>query len=207
MTLLHTCTCTPEAKAWIIKLCCTEEKNVYSKFKFLHFPRPSAHIIDWLIQFLWLPVTDITVTESHTDWITFELSQAKRGLMVIFEILGRDISVIEYYKSFHWFFAHILENKCNGILLNHLKRMFDLSYCDVIYYVIYVICSLYVRKAISPLFAWPSSFVFSLRIWLFTLSDMHKWIKELVLPLIHATAYIINGKRSELDKNIQIIMA
>ena len=35
--------------------------------------------------------------------------------------------------------------------------MFDFSYCDVICYIIYVICSLYVRKAISPLFAWPSS--------------------------------------------------
>ena len=82
----------------------------------------------------------------------YELGQAKRGLMVIFEILGRDISVIEYYKSFHWFFAYILENKCNGILLNSLRCMFDISYCDVI-------CSHYVRKAISPLFAWPSSYV------------------------------------------------
>ena len=70
-----------------------------------------------------------------------ELGQAKRGLMVIFEILGRDISVIEYYKSFHWFFAYILEYKCNGILLNNLRCMFDISYCDIIYYVIYVICS------------------------------------------------------------------
>ena len=36
--------------------------------------------------------------------------------------------------------------------------MFDMSNCDVIYYVIYIICSHYVEKAISPLFAWPSSF-------------------------------------------------
>ena len=41
-----------------------------------------------------------------------ELTQAKRGLVVIFEIVGRDISVIEYYKSFHWFCAYTLENKC-----------------------------------------------------------------------------------------------
>ena len=79
---------------------------------------------------------------------------------VIFEILGRDISVIEYYKSFHWFFANILENKCNGILLN-LRCMFDISCCDVIYYVIYVNCSHYVRKAINPLFAWPSSIIYN----------------------------------------------
>ena len=35
--------------------------------------------------------------------------------------------------------------------------MLDISNCDVIYYVIYVIFSHYIRKAISPLFAWPSS--------------------------------------------------
>ena len=80
--------------------------------------------------------------------------------MVIFEILRRDISVIEYYKSFHWFFTYILENKCNGSLLNHLRCMFDNIYCDIIYYVIYVICSHYVSKAISPLFAWRSSYMY-----------------------------------------------
>ena len=35
----------------------------------------------------------------------------------------------------------------------------DISNCDVIYYFIYVICSHFVGKAISPLFAWPSSCV------------------------------------------------
>ena len=30
----------------------------------------------------------------------YELSQAKRGLTVIFKIVGRDMSVIECYKSF-----------------------------------------------------------------------------------------------------------
>ena len=88
----------------------------------------------------------------------YELGQAEKGLLVIFEILRRDISVIEYYKSFHWFFAYILENKCNGILLNSLRCMFDISYCDVIYYVIDIIWSHYVWKAINPLFAWPSSY-------------------------------------------------
>ena len=41
--------------------------------------------------------------------------------------------------------------------------MLDISNCDVLYYVIYVICSHYVGKAISPLFAWPSSYVFLCR--------------------------------------------
>ena len=31
----------------------------------------------------------------------FELAQSKRGLKVFIEIVRRDISVIEYYKSFH----------------------------------------------------------------------------------------------------------
>ena len=31
----------------------------------------------------------------------YELAQAKRGPTIIFKILGRDISLIEYYKSFH----------------------------------------------------------------------------------------------------------
>ena len=86
--------------------------------------------------------------------------------MVYFEVLGRDISVIEYYKSFHWFFVNILENKCYSILLNRLGHLFDISYCDIIYYVIYdviyIISSHYVRKAISPFFAWASSYVFLL---------------------------------------------
>ena len=34
-----------------------------------------------------------------------ELAKAKKELTVILEILGRDILVIEYYKSFHWFFV------------------------------------------------------------------------------------------------------
>ena len=43
----------------------------------------------------WHP-SDVTV------WLafTFELAQGKRGLMVIFEIAGRYISAIEYYKNF-----------------------------------------------------------------------------------------------------------
>ena len=43
-------------------------------------------------------------------------------------------------------------------MLNHLRCTFDISYCEVIYYVIYVISSHYVSKAISPLFDWPSSY-------------------------------------------------
>ena len=50
--------------------------------------------------------------------------------------------------------------KCYSILQKRMSRMFDISNCDVIYYVILVICSHYVEKAISPLFAWPSSFTF-----------------------------------------------
>ena len=50
-----------------------------------------------------------------------------------------------------------LEIKCYSILQKRLIRVLDISNCDVIYYVIYVICSHYLGKAISPLFAWPSS--------------------------------------------------
>ena len=50
-----------------------------------------------------------------------------------------------------------LKIKCYSILQKRLSRILDISNCDVIYYVIYVICSHYVGKAISSLFAWPSS--------------------------------------------------
>ena len=52
-----------------------------------------------------------------------------------------------------------LKIKCYSILQKRLSRILDISNCDVIYYVIYVICSHYVGKAISPLFAWPSSVI------------------------------------------------
>ena len=45
-------------------------------------------------------------------------------------------------------------------MLQYFTETSDISNCDVIYYVIYVICSHYVGKAIGPLFAWPSSFGF-----------------------------------------------
>ena len=50
-----------------------------------------------------------------------------------------------------------LKIKCYSVLQKRLSRKLDISNCDVIYYVIYVICSHYVGEAISPLFAWPSS--------------------------------------------------
>ena len=53
-----------------------------------------------------------------------------------------------------------LKIKCYSILQKRLSCIFDISNYDVIYYVIYVICSHYVGKAISPLFAWPSSNVY-----------------------------------------------
>ena len=53
-----------------------------------------------------------------------------------------------------------LKIKCFSILQKRMSRMLDNSNCDVIYYVIYVICSHYVGKAISPLFAWPKSYMF-----------------------------------------------
>ena len=37
--------------------------------------------------------------------------------------------------------------------------MLDISHCDIIYYVIYIICSHYVRKAISPLLGQLKSFL------------------------------------------------
>ena len=48
-----------------------------------------------------------------------------------------------------------LKIKCYSILKKRPNRMLDISNCDVIYFVIYVICSHYFGKAISPLFAWP----------------------------------------------------
>ena len=45
-----------------------------------------------------------------------------------------------------------------GIWLKCLRCMFDMSYWDVKYNVIYVICSHYVRKAISPLSLGPAHF-------------------------------------------------
>ena len=53
-----------------------------------------------------------------------------------------------------------LKIKCYSILQKHRSRMLDISNCDVIYDVIYVICSHFVGKAISPLFAWPGSLGF-----------------------------------------------
>ena len=32
----------------------------------------------------------------------YKLAQAKKGLMAIFEIVGRNIAVIEYHKSFDY---------------------------------------------------------------------------------------------------------
>ena len=96
--------------------------------------------------------------------------------MVKVKIVERAISVIEYYKSLHWFFAYTLEKKCFSILLKRLRLVFDISYCDVIYYVIFFICSLYVIKAISPLFAWCSSYVFQL--WYSVHDFTYEYIKE-----------------------------
>ena len=44
-------------------------------------------------------------------------------------------------------------------LLERLNHVLDIPKCDVIYYVIYIIYSYHVRKAISPLFAWASSYI------------------------------------------------
>ena len=71
---------------------------------------------------------------------SYELAKAKRGLMVFFEIVGRDISVIEYFKSFHLLFANTLENKYYSILLQCLRRMCDIismaSYIRNLYHLI-----------------------------------------------------------------------
>ena len=61
-------------------------------------------------------------------------------------------------KLFIYFVLIPLKIKCYSILQKRLSRMLDISNCDVIYNVIYVIRSHYVGKAISPLFAWPSSY-------------------------------------------------
>ena len=84
----------------------------------------------------------------------------KLGLMVIFEIFVRYISVFHYCISFFYLFCtSTLENKSYTILLKRLSCILDISHCDVIYYIIYIICSHNVRKAISPLFAWASSYI------------------------------------------------
>ena len=85
----------------------------------------------------------------------YELHQAKRGLMVILKIFVRYISALEFID----FGLIPLKITCYSILQKRLSRILDISNCDVIYYVIYVICSHYVGKAISPLFAWPSSYI------------------------------------------------
>ena len=113
----------------------------------------------------------------------YELAQAKRGLMVIFEISVRYISVFYCCKSFYWYCTSTLENKPNSILLKRLSCMLDRSHCDVIYYVIHVICSHNVKKAISPLFAWASSYItqlymFSLCILLLFVSNSSIWISN-----------------------------
>ena len=91
--------------------------------------------------------------------ITFELHQAKRGLMVIFKNFVRYISAFDYYGGLYDFALIPLKIKYYSILQKLLSRMLYISNCEVIYYVIYVICSHYIGKAISPLFAWPSSFI------------------------------------------------
>ena len=58
------------------------------------------------------------------------------------------------------------------MLQKRLSRMLDISNCDVIYCVIYVICSHYVGKAISPLFAWRSSYAITV-------------LKEIIVELLH----------------------
>ena len=91
--------------------------------------------------------------------IIYELHQAKRGLMVILKILWGTFQLSITMKVFIDFLLIPLKIQCYSILQKRLSRMFDISNCDVIYYVIYVICSHYVGKAISPLFAWPSSYI------------------------------------------------
>ena len=103
----------------------------------------------------WKPELSINICRERL----YELHQAKRGLMVIFKNFVRYISAFDNYKGLYWFCANTFENKILQYLQNRLSRMLDISNCDVIYYVIYVICSHYVRKAISPLFTWPSSYV------------------------------------------------
>ena len=100
-------------------------------------------------------MVDGHVTECH---LTYELHQAKRGFMVILKILWGTFQLSITIKVFIDFALIPLKIKYYGILQKRLSRMLDISNCDVIYYVIYVIFSHYIRKVISPLFAWPSSY-------------------------------------------------
>ena len=90
-----------------------------------------------------------------------ELHQGKRGLMVILRIFVSYISAFENYEDIYWFCANTFENKMLQYFTETSESHVDISNCDVIYYAIYVIYSHYVGKAISPLFAWPSSCVIS----------------------------------------------
>ena len=87
-------------------------------------------------------------TERNDFDIMFDLVQAKRMLIVIFEFFARNISVFEYFKRFYCFRANTVWNNYNNIFLKILGTMFDIPKCDVIYYVSYLH---YDRKAISPL--------------------------------------------------------
>ena len=60
--------------------------------------------------------------------------------------------LLEYNNSFHWFFANTLEKQCYGSLWKRLWRMFDISYCDVIYNIIYVILLALRQKSHKPPF-------------------------------------------------------
>ena len=103
-----------------------------------------------------------------------ELHQAKRGLMVIVKIFVRYISAFNNYEDIYWFCANTFENKMlqyftetseSHVGYFQLWRHRMICLVLVIYKVIYVICSHYVGKAISPLFAWPSSNIVTTKKW------------------------------------------
>ena len=64
------------------------------------------------------------------------------SFLIIFREEHFSIQILYFYSVC----ADTLENKCNGVLLKLLSRIFDIPRCDVIYYVTYVICSHYIRK-------------------------------------------------------------
>ena len=102
---------------------------------------------------------------------------AKRRLMVFFEIFRRDISVIEYHKSYQWFFANTLENKCCGILL---KRLTNAWHCLLWHH---ILCHLSHLLALCLKSHKPPFCLGQLILYLFSLLEIE--LRETMYPVRH----------------------
>ena len=138
-------------------------KLVYINFNDLFIMIMISLNIQWLLQGkLFLKITfSKQPTETMYDTlyrVYMSCIKRKGGLWKFKNLLWGTFQLSITMKVFNDFAPIPLKIKCYSILQKRLSRILDISNCDVIYYVIYVICSNYVGKAISPLFAWPSSY-------------------------------------------------